>query len=83
MANDALSDADRALIDPDYNGTSGKSVRVIGYSTIADAVLTVVLEHEGIEYGVNGWPANATDRHIYNSSELHATQEGEADEQGD
>lgn len=83
MASDALSDADRVLIDPDYNSTSGKSVRIIGYSIIADAVLTViVVEHEGIEYGVNGWPANSKDRHIY-SSGTYETQEGETDEQDD
>jgi hypothetical protein len=54
------------VIDPDYNGTSGRSVRVIGYSAIADEILTViVLENDGIEYGVNGWVANEKDRRIY------------------
>lgn len=83
VANDALSDANRVLIDPDYNSTSGQSVRIIGYSIIADEVITViVLEHDGTEYGVNGWLANAKDRHIYNAGTYDA-QEGEADEQDD
>lgn len=83
LANDALSDADRVLIDPDYNSTSGTSVRIIGYSVLADAVLTViVVEHEGVEYGVNGWRANAKDRRIYNSKR-NETREGETDEQDD
>lgn len=83
VANDALSDPDRILIDPDYNSTSGQSARVIGYSIIADEVITViVLEHDGTEYGVNGWLANAKDRHIYRAGTYDA-QGGEADEQDD
>lgn len=67
VADDALGDANRVLIDPDYNSTSGQGVRVIGYSIIADDIVTViVLEHDGTEYGVNGWSANAKDRRIYN-----------------
>lgn len=79
VANEALEDPDRVVIDPDYNSESGTSVRVIGFSAIADGVITViVLEHEGTEYGVNGWPANEKDRRLY-----AAGGEGEADEQRD
>ena len=78
-----LSRTQTVLIDPDYNSTSGQSVRIIGYSIIADEVITViVLEHDGTEYGVNGWLANAKDRHIYNAGTYDA-REGEADEQND
>lgn len=83
VADDALGDANRIVIDPDYNSTSGKSIRIIGYSTIADDILTViVLEHDGIEYGVNGWSASAKDRRIYNEGN-YAGEEGEVDEQED
>jgi len=83
IADDALGAANRVLIDPDYNSTSGQSVRVIGYSNIADDIITViVLEHEGTEYGVNGWSSNAKDRRIYNE-DSYDSEEGEADEQED
>lgn len=83
VADDALADANRVLIDPDYNSTSGQSVRIIGYSIIADDIITViVLENDGIEYGVNGWSANVKDRRIYNDGSYDG-EEGEADEQED
>lgn len=31
VANDTLADANRVVIDPDYNSTSGESVRIVGY----------------------------------------------------
>lgn len=81
VANDALADANRVVIDPDYNSASGRSVRIIGYSTVADDIVTViVLEVDATEYGVNGWSANARDRRIYNGYSDDA-QEGELDEQ--
>ena len=80
VADDALGDANRIFIDPDYNSTSGESIRIIGYSTLADDVITViVLEHEGTEYGVNGWSANAKDRRIYNEGSYDG-EEGDPDE---
>lgn len=80
VADDALGDANRIFIDPDYNSTSGASIRIIGYSTLAEDVITViVLEHEGTEYGVNGWSANAKDRRIYNEGSNDG-EEGDADE---
>lgn len=71
----------RVLIDPDYNSTSGQGVRIIGYSTLADDIIAViVLENDGIEYGVNGWSANSKDRRIYTDGS-YDPEEGEADEQ--
>lgn len=79
IADEALEDPNRVLIDPDYNSESGKSVRIIGFSVTADEVITViVLENDGIEYGVNGWAANQTDRRFYADQS-----EGEADEHQD
>ena len=79
IADEALEDPNRVVIDPDYNSESGKSVRIIGFSVTADDVITViVLENDGIEYGVNGWTANEKDRRVY-----AAGSEGESVEQRD
>jgi hypothetical protein len=79
IADEALEDPNRVVIDPDYNSESGRSVRIIGFSVTAGDVITViVLENDGTEYGVNGWTANEKDRRFY-----AAGSEGEADEQRD
>ena len=79
IANDALDDPNRVVIEPDYNSKSCRSVRIIGFSVAADDVITViVLEDDGIEYGVNGWTANAKDRGLYATGS-----EGGSDEQRD
>ena len=83
-ADEALGDANRVVIDPDYNSTSGRSVRIIGYSMIADDIVTViVLDNDGIEYGVNGWSANQRDRRIYNQASDGDADQGQTDEQED
>ncbi len=69
-ADDALADPNRVVVDPDYASVTGRSVRVIGYSTLAGAVVTViVLSDGGVHYGVNGWLANEKDRRIYRKGE--------------
>ena len=79
IANEALDDPNRVVIDPDYHSESRRSVRIIGFSVTADDVITVlVLEDDGTEYGVNGWTANEKDRRLYADQS-----EGEADEQRD
>ena len=70
-ADDALRDPERIVFDPDYNSTSGRSVRIIGFSQMADDLLTViVVESEGMTYGVNAWRSNARDRRIYEEGDL-------------
>lgn len=64
-ADDALADADRVVIEPDYNSESGRSVRIIGYSLRAGVTVIVLAADDGVEYGVNGWLANEKDRRIY------------------
>lgn len=77
VANDALADPDRVVIDPDYNSTTGRSVRIIGYSTLAQGIVTVIvlsdggIDYGGIDYGVNGWLANEKDKRIYREAEVH------------
>lgn len=71
QANEALRDPERIVIDPDYNSTSGRSVRIIGFSQTADDLVTViVLIDAGVTYGVNAWRSNARDRRIYREGEL-------------
>jgi len=63
------------VIDPDYNSTTRRSVRIVGFSVIADDIITViVLADEGFEYGVNGWVANEKDRRLYNQGGQHEQQ---------
>ena len=74
QADEALNDPERVVIDPDYNSKSGLSVRIIGFSETANALLTVIViededEDEGHEYGVNGWHSNAKDHRIYEEGE--------------
>jgi len=70
-ADEALLDPVRIVIDPDYNSTSGRSVRIIGFSRSVDDLITViVLEDEGVMYGANAWRSNAKDRRIYEEGEM-------------
>lgn len=70
-ANEALSDPGRVVIDPDYNSTSGRTTRIIGFAQAVDDLVTViVLEDQGVIYGVNAWRSNARDRQIYREGEL-------------
>lgn len=79
VANEALGDPGRVVIDPDYNSRSGQSVRIIGFSTTAEELITViVVVDDGVEYGANGWASNAKDRRIYDEGSYEA-EEGEVD----
>ena len=51
---------------PTTTARAAGSVRIIGYSLMADEIIAViVVEEDGIEYGVNGWVASVKDRRIY------------------
>ena len=70
-ADEALDDPERVVIDPDYNSTSGRSVRIIGFShTVGDLVTVIVLTEDNFTYGVNAWRSNARDRRMYDEGEL-------------
>lgn len=65
-ADEALSDPDRLVLDPDPASKSGRGTRTIGYSPTAGFLVTVILlEYEGTTYGVNGWRSNTTDQRRY------------------
>ena len=56
QADEALDDPERVVIDPDPKSRMGESVRIIGYSYTAQAVLTVVVvNHDGELYGGTAW----------------------------
>lgn len=66
VADDALADPNCVVIDPGYASVTGRTVRVIGYSLLARAVVSVKVLIDGeVTQGVNGWPANDKDRRIY------------------
>jgi hypothetical protein len=70
MANEALADPSRLVLDPDPASESGRSVRIVGWSaTHGGLVMVIVLEERGHEYGVNGWPVNDVDRGRYRDKE--------------
>jgi uncharacterized DUF497 family protein len=70
-ADEALLDPERVVIEPDYNSTSGRSVRIIGFSQTAGELLTViVLNEDNVTYGVNAWRSNVRDRRIYEEGDL-------------
>lgn len=77
-ADEAVRDDHAVWLRPDPASRSGRSVPVIGYSSSASAVLTVILVEgdvdpseiaEGDWWGTNAWVANQRDRHIYGKEE--------------
>ena len=69
-ADEAIADPDRVVLDPDPASKSGRGVRIIGYSVLAQAVLTVIVVNEGDHtYGANAWRANAKDQRRYEGTE--------------
>jgi hypothetical protein len=65
-ADEALADPDALRIAPDPASKSGRSVRTIGYSSLAGCLITVITLTEGdATYGVNGWRSNETDIRRY------------------
>ena len=69
-ADEAMADPDRVVLDPDPATTSGRGIRIIGYSITAQAVLTViVVEEDGVTYGSNAWKANPKDQRRYIGTE--------------
>jgi hypothetical protein len=77
-ADEAVNEGHAVWLRPDPASESGFTVRVIGYSPGAGAVLTVILlnlaadpdEHpDGDWWGANAWSANDRDRSIYREGE--------------
>ena len=68
IAHEVVADPERVVIDPDYSS----SIRVIGYSPLAGAIVTViVLVDDGVVHGVNGWIANTRDQQLHREEGDH------------
>jgi hypothetical protein len=66
QANEAPEDPEMLVIDPDPRSVTGESVRIIGYSSTAQEVLSVVVViHDGQVYGATAWRANKYERRLY------------------
>lgn len=66
QADEALDDPSALIFDPDYNSQSGESVRTVGYSPTARAILSVItVEDGGTVYGASAWMSNSRDRRYY------------------
>lgn len=73
-ADEAVNEDHAVWLTPDPASRSGRSVRVIGYSTSARNILVIILvaaradeieQPNGEWWGANAWVASARDRHIY------------------
>lgn len=70
-ADEALVDPERIVIAPDYNSTSGRSIRIIGFSqTTGDLLTVIVLTEDDMAHGVNAWRSNRRVRRTYEEGEL-------------
>lgn len=71
QATEALADPMRIVLIPDYNSRSEQGIRVIGFCVSSGQVLSIILlHHEGITYGVNGWKSNEKDSRIYREGDM-------------
>ena len=65
-ANEALADPNQVVIDPDYNSKNGEGIRIIGFSTSANAVITVIAYIKGGAWtGASAWKSNSRDNRYY------------------
>lgn len=70
IANEAIADPDRVVINPDPASKTGRSARILGYSITVDAVLAVIVtEEDGVVWGLNAWKANDRDQRTYRGQE--------------
>lgn len=66
LADEAVDDPNRLVIDPDPASESGRTVRIIGWSHSLGKVVTVIVLPDGdTVWGVNAWPSNSTDQRRY------------------
>lgn len=73
-AEEAVNEDHALWLTPDPASRSGRSVRVIGYSTSARDILVVILlaadvdeteQPAGQRWGANAWVASPRDRRLY------------------
>jgi hypothetical protein len=70
IANEALTDPNALVLNPDPASRSGASVRTIGHSATYGGLVTVItVDEDGAVYGVNAWPSNDVDTRKYERQE--------------
>ena len=75
VADEAFADPNRLVIDPDPASVSGRTMRIIGWSSSIRVLVTVIVLHdEGIVWGVNAWPSNSTDQRRYREEQADVDQ---------
>lgn len=58
-AEEALSDPDRVVFDPDYKSKSGRSIRTVGFSrSFGDLLAVFTVPFEGDVYGLTAYRAD-------------------------
>ncbi len=66
LADEAVEDPNRLVIDPDPASESGRTVRIVGWChSLGKLVTVIVLPEDGVTWGVNAWPSNSTDERRY------------------
>ncbi len=66
LADEATMDPNRLVIDPDPASESGRTVRIIGWSSTLGRVVTVIALPDGETiWGVNAWVSNSADQRRY------------------
>lgn len=66
LADEALDDPNRLVIDPDPASRSGRTIRVVGWSPTLQQIVTVIILPDGdVTWGVNAWPSSTTDQRRY------------------
>lgn len=66
VCDEAFADPNRLVIEPDPASVSGRTIRVIGWASSIQALVTViVLPDSGVTWGVNAWRSNSTDQRRY------------------
>ncbi|MCK0112676.1 hypothetical protein MWU75_11040 [Ornithinimicrobium sp. F0845] len=63
IANEALEDPDRLVLDPGPSSLSGRTLRVVGWSPTAGRIITVIVLPA--DETVNAWPSSTTDQRRY------------------
>jgi len=64
-ANEALRDPFRVVLEPDPSSKSGAGIRVIGMTAARRLLTVIVMNLNGLFFGVNRWMANTTDFRRY------------------
>lgn len=66
LADEALADPDRLVLDPDPASESGRTVRVVGWAPSLQALVSVIVLPDVEQlWGVNAWLSNSTDQRRY------------------